>query len=192
MSNIIFENPLQWKPHIEKTKNRKKSQFKSKSASFASIELVKQLRLMGAKNCVITSNMILTKDKSRFMSMQPNIEDTGVSVFFELKGQSKVMQIDLYDKVEDNMWAIYKSVEALRGLNRWGGAQIMDGMFTGFNALPSPDQVTNNSIAYFSDCHSKEQARERYLRLAKELHPDLHPESAEEFKEMKRQYEQIK
>lgn len=189
---INFQYPLQWKPTIPRTQRRIKARFQTNSVSYAGDRLVEGLRMMGAKNCIISSNLQLRQRGDGFYANQ-RVDDVGVCVYFDLKGQQKVMALDLYDKVEHNLWALYLSVEAMRGIQRWGGAQIMDGIFTGFAALPSPDSISQAvSVQYFADCVDADQARQRYLRLAKELHPDLHPESLTEFQEMKRQYEAFK
>ena len=37
------------------------------------------------------------------------------------------------------MQAIAKTIEALRGINRWGTGDMMEAAFKGFSALPAPD-----------------------------------------------------
>jgi len=66
--------------------------------------------------------------------------DTGVAVYWTPKGktETKVMAIDRYTRVRDNLAAIAKTLEAMRAIERHGGAQILERAFTGFDALPPP------------------------------------------------------
>lgn len=66
--------------------------------------------------------------------------DPGVAVYWQrLVDQApKVMAIDRYDRVQDNVAAVAATLEAMRAIERHGGAVILDRAFTGFTALPSP------------------------------------------------------
>jgi len=77
---------------------------------------------------------------------------------------------------------------AMCGMERGGGSNFMDGLFTGFKALPSPDDIIIQGLQYFTDCNEKEHLEQRYKNLAKELHPDMGG-NIDEFTEMKRQYD---
>ena len=65
--------------------------------------------------------------------------DTAVTFFFELDGQPHVLACDRWDRVEDNIAAIAAHIEALRGQERWGVADMKQA-FAGHVALPSPEQ----------------------------------------------------
>ncbi|HGG04708.1 MAG TPA: hypothetical protein ENK28_04565 [Aliiroseovarius sp.] len=41
------------------------------------------------------------------------------------------------------MRAIGKTLEALRGIDRWGTAEFLNQAFQGFTALPPPDQMSD-------------------------------------------------
>ena len=45
---------------------------------------------------------------------------------------------DKWRDVYDNIYAIGKTIEALRGIERWGTGDMVEQAFTGFVALPSP------------------------------------------------------
>ena len=142
---------------------------------------------MGSKNCIITSNL-RTKNEGGFYAQQNKIEDAGIGVYFDLKGKPKVMLLDKWGSPEHNMWSLFLSVQAIRGLERWGGVEFLDGLFTGFQALPD---YTTTAIRYFEGCSSQEHVEERKKNLQRELHPDSGG-NEEEFKEMMRQYQEIK
>lgn len=136
---------------------------------------------------MISSNLQIRQRGDGFYSNQ-KVEDKGIAVYFKLKGKDKVMACDKWDKISDNIWSLCKSIEAIRGLERWGGSEFLDGLFTGFTALPDPDSVSVGIPQYFADCEDKEHARSRYKSMAKEMHPDRGGNAAE-FSEMKRQYD---
>ena len=187
MNNVIFEYPLKWLPQQPRNKVSVLARFKSKSIFVAGQKLINELKLMRAKNIVITSNLILNKKGDAPLSGQ-RIFDNGVVVYFQLKGKSKAMACDRYSKVEDNLWALCLSVEAIRGLERWGGSELLDGLFSGFLALPMREDMIITAPDYFGDCISQEHIRETYKRLAKELHPDKGGNETD-FAELTRQYE---
>ena len=87
---------------------------------------------------VISTN-ITTRLDGLPRSDQKAPEDPGVAVYWETKnGDRRVMAIDQYRRVADNLAAIAATLEALRAIERHGGAQILDRAFTGFTSLPSP------------------------------------------------------
>jgi hypothetical protein len=99
------------------------------------------------------------------------------------------MACDKWDRVEDNLWALKLSIESIRGLQRWGGSEFLDGLFTGFKALPETTEMPG--INYFSEFNNKEEARERYVELIKEHHPD-HGGNQDIFIEIRRQYSRMR
>lgn len=63
--------------------------------------------------------------------------------------------------------------------------EMVQASFTDFQALPD---YTVTAIQYFEGVADGEHLQERYLHLAKELHPDVGG-SSDDFAEMQRQYE---
>ena len=185
---IRFEYPLQWLPQQPRTKRPNRARFGNHSPSKAGDYLINELNRLGAKNCIISSNLQQRARGDGFYANQ-RVDDAGVVVYFNLKGQSKAMACDKWDRVEHNLWSLYLSVQAIRGLERWGGSEFLDGLFTGFKALPDPANVIINEIDYFKDVVD---VHKHYKDLAKKLHPDVSGGNSQEFQIMKRQYEQIK
>jgi len=186
-----FEFPLQWLPQQPRTKRPERARFGNHSPSKSGDYLIAELQRLGAKNCLISSNLQTRLKGDGFYANQ-RVDDAGVVVYFDLKGRNKAMACDKWDRVEHNLWSLYLSVSAIRGLERWGGSEFLDGLFTGFKALPSPDSVMTTSIQYFQDCQTKEEIELKYKELRKKLHPDMVDGNKEEFQEMMRQYEQRK
>lgn len=187
---IKFEYPLQWLPQQPRTKNPERARFGNHSAYKAGNYLVDELERLDAKNCVISSNLQQKPGGEGFYAKQ-RIDDPGVVVYFDLKGKGKAMACDKWDKAEHNLWALYLSVQAIRGLERWGGSEFLDGLFTGFKALPSPSDSVIAYKDYFKGLETDEEIRTRYKELARKLHPDAKDGNVEEFQVMKRQHENL-
>lgn len=186
---IKFEFPLQWPVQQPRTKHQMRAQFGKHSPSKAGNYLVNDLSMMQARQCIITSNLQLRKDNSGFYANQ-RVEDPAIAVFFTLKGVPKVMACDKWDRPEHNIWALYLSVAAIRGLERWGGSEFLDGLFTGFRALPCPDDVIVREYDYFAGVTEEWQLKKKYKEFCKLLHPDINPNMKEDFVIMQKQYEQ--
>lgn len=66
-------------------------------------------------------------------------EDCGAAFYFELDGEPHVLACDRWSTVADNIAAIAAHIEALRGQERWGVADMKQA-FAGHVALPAPEQ----------------------------------------------------
>lgn len=126
--------PLQFPIGLKRTQDPQSARFET-GLTRASQNVVKQLERMGASDITITSNMQYKADGMPY-ARQSYIEDTGVAVYFTLNKQEKCIAVDKWIRVADNMQAIAKIVEALRGLDRWGSKDLIDAAFRGFTALP--------------------------------------------------------
>lgn len=127
--------PLQWK----RTTWRHASRFTGNhSMEGATSEILRQLGCMRVPDyrVVISTNVPLRRDGRPYSGMkQP--ADPGVAVYFKLKDKPCVLACDKWNKVECNLWAIAKHIEALRGQDRWG-VGTLDQAFAGYAALPAP------------------------------------------------------
>jgi len=188
---IQFECPLQWLPQQPRTKYPRRSQFGNHSISKAGDYLADELRRLGAKEGIISSNLQQRLKQDGFYANQ-RVDDAGVVVYFKLKGKSKAMACDKWDKPEHNLWALFLSVQAIRGLERWGGSEFLDGLFTGFTALPSPDDIIITEVNYFQDINNLNDLRNKFKELSKKLHPDMVEGDKDEFQIMQKQYERLK
>ena len=99
--------------------------------------LLHEIHLLGGTLPVLSTNMPLRLGRvcPTLNFRQP--EDKGVAVYFTLKGQQMCFACDRWDSVADNVHAIRKTIEALRGIERWGTGDMVQQAFTGFIALPS-------------------------------------------------------
>jgi len=116
---------------------RRQSRFGQRTLEKAYFELVNQLRLLGARAVVVSTNVPLRND-GRPYSNPGRMDDPGVAVFFRLAGRDYCMPCDCWRTVEENVYAIAKHVAAMSGQLRWGVASV-EQAFAGFKALPASD-----------------------------------------------------
>lgn len=166
--------PLRWPDGWPRTDQPKRAAFLTKSIFDARIELATELRRLGAKDIEITSNAEITKS-GEIASRQRYLSDPGVAVYFTLNGATRCIPCDRWDNLADNLHAIALSVDAIRGLARWGAKQMVETAFAGFAALPPS---TSDEPRYWWDVLGVDQNASRaeidaaYRRRVKETHPD--------------------
>ncbi|GKS73723.1 J domain-containing protein [Acidovorax sp. SUPP950] len=111
------------------------------SIAEATTRLLAELERMGAKQStvVLSTNPVLRQDGLP-RSGQAAPADPGAAVYWKdpFNGQPRSMAIDRYTKVEQNIAALAATIEALRAIERHGGAVVLERAFTGFAALPAP------------------------------------------------------
>lgn len=104
--------------------------------------------------------------------------DPGVAVYWqEPNGTRRVIAIDQYTRVADNLAAIAATLDALRAVERHGGARILERAFTGFTALPPPGATARRTWRqvfglYPNVTPSLDALATLYRKLAAEHHPD--------------------
>lgn len=153
--------------------------------------LVRELHLLGGRNIVISSNAALLAD-GRIAARQPRIDDTGVAAYFTLGGDEKCIPCDRWIRIEDNLHAVELTVNALRGLERWGAKEIVAAAFQGFQALPaSTEGAAWWRVLEVSPDASEVEVEQAYRRLAQLRHPDKGG-TADEFMVLKEAYRQAK
>lgn len=192
----ISAYPLAWPDGWPRAKSREYAKFSASSMTYdtqrqqsvtrkrdvsvadGTARVTATLRRMGlgADDIVISTNVVLRLDGLP-KSNQPEPGDPGVAVYWQTKkGERKVMAIDRYYRVGDNLAAVAASLEALRGIERWGGGQILDRAFSGFAALPPPGQTTARGWREVLGVEAAERDLGRvqlqYRRLSAVHHPD--------------------
>ena len=143
----------------------------------ATARVLGELARMGIdhQDVVISTNLALRLDGLP-RSGQAAPRDAGAAVYWQTsKGARRVMAIDQYSKVEDNLAAIAATLDAMRAIERHGGAQILDRAFTGFTALAAPAAARpwREVFGFPAGAHvGIPELRANYRRLASARHPD--------------------
>lgn len=141
--------PLQWPPNTRRTNpsDRRRSTFRTRvdgtfrlpSVYEAAKDLLDELRRLKADRVVITSFLPTRHDGLPYSDGRS--EDPGIAVWCVYNGRERVFACDEWQTHSENLRAITLSIEALRGLSRWGMAEVAERAFAGFAALPpgAPD-----------------------------------------------------
>lgn len=121
-------------------------------------------------NVVISANLKLREDGLP-LSRQAEPNDPGVAVYFHRRDEpQKVMAIDIYDRVADNLAAVAATIDAMRAIERHGGAKVMERAFTGFTALS--DRPHWATVLGVSPKASSAEVNIAFRMLAAKHHPD--------------------
>ncbi len=129
-----------------------------------------ELELLGAREVIISSNLKLRNDGLP-ASSQRNPEDAGAAVYFQLNKKPRVLACDKWATVGENLWAIAKHIDALRGQERWG-VGTLDQAFTGYAQLEAETGQHWTSILGLTLNATPEDVKEKFLQFAKQYHPD--------------------
>jgi hypothetical protein len=166
--------PLQWPKDWPKTEPGKREsgiRFKNVTLAGALNGLQDEVRRLGGKNLVLSSNYTLGNTSPK---------EAGVVAYFDYEGKQVAMPCDRWNKLEANVRAIALTIEAMRGMERWGAKHMIAAMFSGFRALPERTSQDPWEILGISDYATEKEILDAYRRKAKESHPD-HGGSSEKF-----------
>jgi hypothetical protein len=166
--------PLQWPkgwPKTESTKREPASRFKNATLSGALNGLQDEVRRLGGKSLVLSSNYTLGNT---------NPKEPGVVAYFEYEGKEVAMPCDRWNRIEGNVRAIALTIEAMRGMERWGAKHMIRAMFSGFRALPDRSGDDPWETLGIDSGATEKQILEAYRAKAKHAHPD-HGGSSEKF-----------
>lgn len=174
--------PLQWPEGWKRMPSyqRKSATFKRQGKALTVFDGVQRVvdemeRLGVHQDDVIVSTNLQTRLDGLPRSNQGRPGDPGVCVYWKpAKHPMRCMAVDRYDEVQDNLAAVAATLEAMRSIERHGGAAILDRAFTGFAALPAPAGGKRDwwTVLELSSTASQAEIREAFNRLAREHHPD--------------------
>lgn len=174
--------PLTWPLGVARTKSPVRSSFNPRTYSAAVREVRDELAKLNARNVVVSTN--LAGDSVRN-------GDHGAAVYWTGPAGAKsawephVITCDRYLRLESNLHAIALSLDALRGLDRWGAVR-REQAFAGFRALPAGDAgptatrpwrdvlgvPTDGWVATAPPIAIIAYARDRHRDLIRQHHPD--------------------
>lgn len=177
MTDPIQSYPLQWPPGWRRTEGyrRKAASFSKYGNRLSVIDGVERVleeleRLRIGRNDVVISTNVRTRLDGLPRSDQAEPSDPGAAVYWRKGKLTRSMAIDRYHRVADNLAAIAATLEAMRAIERHGGAEILDRAFTGFVALPAPEQPFQ--VLGVGANATRVEVDEAYRRLAAKHHPD--------------------
>lgn len=185
--------PLAWPAGVPRTRSPDRSAFGEVTIHRATQELIWEIERMRGRLPVISTNLELRNDGLPY-SKQRAIADPGVAVYFMRNGRQMVFACDRWDRIEHNMRAITKTIDAMRGIERWGSTDLMERAFAGFEALPSPENAVVLTCWQILDLEpgaSEMEIERSYRAKAKLAHPDGGG-SREEWDHLRAAYEQAK
>lgn len=134
-----------------------------------------ELRRMGISlgSVIISTDLKLRGDGLPYSSQATSRLDPGAAVYWRDGKQTRCMAIDIYDRVADNLAAIAATIEAMRAIERHGGALILDRAFMGFAALPAPaPQELPHEVLGVAESATRDEVEYAYRRAAMQCHPD--------------------
>lgn len=158
--------------------------------------LLEIARLGARRETVVISTNLKLRQDGLPLSNQREPADVGVAVYWhdDVANAPRCMAIDLYDRIADNLGAVAATIEAMRAIERHGGAQVLARAFTGFTALPAPGQTSARGWQEVMEFGpgmivTRESLDQAYRRLRSARHPDKGG-TAEAFNEVQVAYEQ--
>jgi len=177
MNEPIDAYPLCWPTGRKRTDrwNREDARFDTSFAR-ARDNIIREVTLLCGRyrdpRVIISTNIALRRDGLP-LAGQRAPEDVGVAVYFTYKGKQRCFACDRWKLIEDNMQGICKTIEALRGIARWGTGDMMEAAFTGFTALEAPGAKKHwRAVLGINGTASLDEIKAAFRRLASERHPD--------------------
>lgn len=189
----INSYPLHWPAGWDRTASskRKRANFNSRKDTGASYRMKRSLTIskgiqrvlaalqkMGIPSyqVIISTNMPVRQDGLPY-SGRRDPDDPGAAVYWRPYGSSqntphKCMAIDQYDRLADNLAAIAGTLDAMRAIERWGGADILDRAFQGFAALPEYVSRGWHNVLGVPANAPREEVERAYKILRGKHHPD--------------------
>ena len=166
--------PLQWPDGWPRTPSHKRGKSRFTGQTYNQIrQLQNELRLLGAKNVVISSNVPVRNDGLPYAeAAKRRYDDPGVAVYFTLKGKPLSMARDRYLTPWENMRSLVLTIDGLRSMERHGGSTMMDRAFSGFAQLPKPSGADWWEVLQVRPDASRDVIDANFKRLARDRHPD--------------------
>jgi hypothetical protein len=183
MREAIEAYPLAWPPGWPRNKSHQRSRAKfSTSGRLLSVmdgiqRVLLELERLGVKRDDLVISTEIPTRLDGLPRSDRTVADPGVAVYWRKGKDTRCMAIDRYDRVADNLAAIAATLEAMRAIERHGGAEILDRAFTGFVALPAPEQWWQ--VLGVAENATGEEIDAAWRRLAARHHPDRGGDSAQ-------------
>ena len=179
---IPTRHPLQWPegwprlPSYKRTFGRFSRNGKDLTVFDAVQRVLLELERLGVQpDDVVISTNLRTRLDGLPRSDQSAPADPGCAVYWQksAKAPMRCMAVDRYSDVASNLAAIAATLDAMRAIERHGGAAILDRAFTGFTALPAPGAEADWwTVLGVPPDATREAIEQAYRRAASAHHPD--------------------
>ena len=104
-----------------------------------------------------------------------------------------VFACDEYNKVWENMVAVRKTIEAIRGIERWNASDMLERAFTGFKALQDPNKLLWREVLGIpQDENDINVIKHRYRQLCSTYHTDKPGGNSEIFDRVNKAWSEAK
>jgi hypothetical protein len=191
MNETIQAYPLQWPAGWRRATVREDAKFRGQTGRWEGAEgasrwvaaervtlgqginrVLRELRAFGVREStvVISSDLRLRQDGLPYAGQATSKLDPGVAVYWMDGKRPRCIAVDRYRRIEDNLAAIAATLDAMRALERHGGAAILDRAFTSFVALPAPEQWFQ--VLEVRATATRAEIEEAFRRQAMKHHPD--------------------
>lgn len=186
MTEHLKSYPLHWPASQHRIPIHKRQQGRFKvSFTQACSDLIQELGRLGARYPVISTNVPLRRDGLPYSpstltaaERDAAAQDPGAAVYFEWQGKQYALACDRWQNVAHNLRAIGLTIQALRGLDRWGTSEMLQASFRGFRMLTDgADQIQQETCWTVLEIDPRDATQDSiqaaYRRLVKQAHPDL-------------------
>lgn len=169
--------PLEWPAGWPRATAVQTSKFKT-TTDKARKRLLEEIARMGGTAPIVSSNVPLRNDGHMRSDREP--VDAAVAVYFQREERGMVFACDRYDYVRDNLHALALTIEALRGIERWGASEMMERAFSGFKQLNAENESSSWwKVLDVGSNATGQEIEKAYREKARRAHPDVLGGSAE-------------
>src|SRR5919106_4898123 len=175
MSREYTAYPLSWPAGWPRHQTRFHSRFGHWNArptvALGSRFVINELRRMGVPDykIAISTNVELRLDGLPY-SNRREPRDPGAAVYWTTtKGKKQVLACDKYVSAGENLYAIGKTIEATRGIERWG-AVTAEQAFAGYVALEEKTEPSCWELLDIPPQSTEQQILDAYRRKVRAAH----------------------
>lgn len=172
---MIEAYPLYWPEGWKRTPPGKRKYNAAFKKAFGENRdhLMAEVDRLGGSSVVLSTNIPLRRDGLPYADKR-SPDDPGVAIYFNYKNKPMCFACDGYYSARENIRATSLTIEALRGIERWGASDMMERAFRGFTALPDLTTKHWTKVLGFNReiRVTKEAIEHAYRRLVRIHHPD--------------------